>query len=136
MVMLFIGLFGAVLVWRRNVETQRWFLRLCIAAGPAGFIAVIAGWFTAEIGRQPYTVYGLLRTVDSVSPVTAGAVGTSLIVFIFAYSIVFAAGMYYILKLAKRGPEGPAHPPSAKPDEPVLGVPLALGREDSAEAAG
>lgn len=136
MIMLFIGLVGAVLVWRRKVEKQRWFLRLCVAAGPAGFIAVVAGWFTAEIGRQPYTVYGLLRTVDSVSPVTAGAVGTSLIVFIFAYSIVFAAGMYYILKLAQRGPEGPARPPSANPDEPVLGVPLALGRDDSAEAAG
>ncbi|MDH3914978.1 MAG: cytochrome ubiquinol oxidase subunit I [Chromatiales bacterium] len=136
MIMLFVGLVGAVLVWRRKVEKQRWFLHLCVAAGPAGFIAVIAGWFTAEIGRQPYTVYGLLRTVDSVSPVTAGAVGTSLIVFIFAYSIVFAAGMYYILKLAQRGPEGPARPPSAKPDEPVLGVPLALGRDDSAEAAG
>ena len=136
MIMLFVGLFGALLVWRRSIEKHRWFLRLCIATGPAGFVAVIAGWFTAEIGRQPYTVHGLLRTVDSVSPVTAGAVGTSLIVFIFAYSIVFAAGMYYILQLAQRGPQGPARPPSAKPDEAVLGLPLALGRDDSAETAG
>jgi len=129
MLMLFVGLFGALLMWRGRVQEHRWFLRLCMLSGPTGFIAVISGWIVAEVGRQPYTVYGLLRTADSVSPVTAGAVGTSLIVFVFVYTIVFGAGLYYILQLIRRGPEGPARPPSAAEGEPVLGTPLALGRD-------
>lgn len=104
MLMLFIGWFGAWLAWRGNLERHPWFLKLCFLSGPTGFIAVIAGWIVAEVGRQPWTVYGLLRTVDSVSPVTAEAVGTSLIVFIFVYGIVFSAGSYYLFKLAWAGP--------------------------------
>jgi cytochrome d ubiquinol oxidase subunit I len=102
--MLFIGWFGAWLAWRGTVERHRWFLRLCLVSGPAGFIAVLSGWFTAEIGRQPWTVQGLLRTADSVSPVTAGAVGMSLIVFVFVYTIVFSAVMLYMARLAIKGP--------------------------------
>jgi cytochrome d ubiquinol oxidase subunit I len=101
---------------------------------PAGFIAVITGWITAEVGRQPYTVYGLLKTADSVSPLTASAVGTSLIVFIFVYGIVFAAGFFYMVQAARRGPEGPARPPSGKPDgQPVRGSALPLTRREPAE---
>ena len=131
MLMMFVGLFGAFLMWRGTLRDQRWFLRTCMLAGPSGFVAVISGWIVAEVGRQPYTVYGLLRTVDSVSPVTAAAVETSLIVFVFVYTIIFGAGLYYILQLIRRGPEGPAQPPSAAPDEPVLGTPLALGRDEA-----
>jgi len=115
MLMLFIGYVGAFLTWRSDVSRHRWFLRLCFLSGPVGFIAVITGWITAEVGRQPYTVYGLLRTVDSVSPVTAGAVGTSLIVFVFVYSIVFTAGSYYLFKLAWAGPDEGEGPPPEKP---------------------
>jgi cytochrome d ubiquinol oxidase subunit I len=115
MLMLFIGYVGAFLTWRSDVTRHRWFLRLCFLSGPVGFVAVITGWITAEVGRQPYTVYGLLRTVDSVSPVTAGAVGTSLIVFIFVYSIVFTAGSYYLFKLAWAGPEEGEAPSQEKP---------------------
>jgi len=134
MLMLFIGLYGAFLVWRKKVESQPWFLRLCLLSGPAGFIAVLTGWITAEVGRQPYTVYGLLRTADSASPVTAAAVETSLIVFVFAYTIVFAAGAFYILQLALKGPEETGEPPEKEPEHPILGLPLALGRDDPAEA--
>ena len=132
--MLFIGLYGALLVWRNKVDSQPWFLRLCFAAGPTGFIAVLTGWFTAEVGRQPYTVYGLLRTADSVSPVTAAAVETSLIVFVFAYAIVFAAGTFYIFQLAFKGPEEKGPPPEKEPKHPILGLPLAMGRDETAEA--
>ena len=69
-----------------------WLHRLALAMGPAGFVAVIAGWVTTEVGRQPYTVHGLLRTVDSVSPLEAPAVATSLLAFICVYFIVFGAG--------------------------------------------
>jgi cytochrome bd ubiquinol oxidase subunit I len=110
MLMLFIGWFGAWQVWRGDVERHPWFLKLCFLSGPLGFVAVIAGWFVAEVGRQPWTVYGLLRTVDSVSPITASAVGTSLIVFVFVYSIVFTAGSYYLFQLAWAGPRAGAEP--------------------------
>jgi cytochrome d ubiquinol oxidase subunit I len=81
--------------------------------GPAGFVAVIAGWVTTEVGRQPYTVHGLLRTVDSASRLDAPAVAASLLAFIVVYFIVFGAGVIYILRLMSqpphRGEMGPAH---------------------------
>jgi cytochrome bd ubiquinol oxidase subunit I len=111
LLMLFIGWFGAWQVWRGDLLRHPWFLKLCFLSGPMGFIAVISGWIVAEVGRQPWTVYGLLRTVDSVSPVTASAVGTSLIVFVFVYAIVFTAGSYYLFKLAWAGPPSEEEPP-------------------------
>jgi cytochrome d ubiquinol oxidase subunit I len=85
--------------------------RFAIAMGPAGFVAVIAGWVTTEVGRQPFTVHGLLRTADSVSPLQAPAVAISLLAFVVVYFIVFGAGVYYILRLMShsphRGEEGP-----------------------------
>jgi cytochrome d ubiquinol oxidase subunit I len=85
--------------------------RVAIAMGPAGFVAVIAGWVTTEVGRQPFTVHGLLRTADSVSPLQAPAVAISLLAFIVVYFIVFGAGVYYILRLMShsphRGEQGP-----------------------------
>jgi cytochrome d ubiquinol oxidase subunit I len=91
--------------------------RFAVAMGPAGFVAVIAGWVTTEVGRQPFTVYGLMRTADSVSPLHAPAVATSLVAFIVVYFIVFGAGVLYILRLMsqppRRGEEGPQR------DQPV-----------------
>jgi cytochrome d ubiquinol oxidase subunit I len=77
--------------------------------GPAGFVAVIAGWVTTEVGRQPYTVYGLLRTADSVSPLDAPAVAASLVAFIIVYFAVFSVGVWYILRLMAHAPL-PAEP--------------------------
>src|SRR3546814_9043768 len=71
----------------------------------SGFVAVIAGWVTTEVGRQPYTIYGLLRTADSVSPLAAPAVGASLIAFIIVYFSVFGVGTWYIFKLMGKPPE-------------------------------
>ena len=105
-----------------------------LRGGPDWFIAVLTGWFTAEVGRQPYTVYGLLRTVDSVSPVTAAAVETSLIVFVFAYAIVFAAGTYYIFQLAFKGPEEPGPSTEGDSERAIIGVPMSMGRDSPAEA--
>lgn len=75
-----------------------------IAMGPAGFVAVIAGWVTTEVGRQPYTVYGLLRTADSVSPLDTPAVATSLIAFVVVYFAVFSVGIWYMLRLMAHAP--------------------------------
>jgi cytochrome d ubiquinol oxidase subunit I len=74
-------------------------------AAPLGFIAVLAGWFVAEVGRQPWVVYGVLRTADAVSPVPGGSVLASIILFVIVYGIVFGAGVYYIAKLVQRGPD-------------------------------
>jgi cytochrome d ubiquinol oxidase subunit I len=119
LLMLFIGWFGAWRTWPGKGRYPPWFLRLCLVSGPVGFVAVISGWITAEVGRQPWTVQGLLRTVDSVSPVTPGAVGTSLIVFVFVYTIVFGAGALFMFRVAGKGPV-PTPPPGTEPERPPL----------------
>ncbi|WJR78902.1 cytochrome ubiquinol oxidase subunit I [Bradyrhizobium sp. NP1] len=84
--------------------------------GPAGFIAVLAGWITTETGRQPFTVFGLLRTADAASPLAAPAVGSSLLAFVIVYFVVFIAGIVYILRLMAQPPHpGEAGPPSDVP---------------------
>ncbi|MGJ4993325.1 cytochrome ubiquinol oxidase subunit I [Bradyrhizobium sp. HKCCYLR20261] len=117
MLMLALGLFSLWERWRGRLYINRGLHRFAIAMGPAGFIAVIAGWVTTETGRQPFTVYGLLRTADSVSPLAAPAVGASLIAFIVVYFIIFAAGVAYILRLMA----DPPHPgePGPSGTEPV-----------------
>ena len=114
--MIGLGLWGAYLVWRGRVERSTLFLRSAIAMGPAGFVAVIAGWIVAEVGRQPYVIYGLLRTEDAVSPIGAGAVSASLLAFLVVYAIVFSVGALYILRLLAEGPVAGAHeaPPSER----------------------
>jgi cytochrome bd ubiquinol oxidase subunit I len=72
--------------------------------GPAGFVAVVAGWIVAEVGRQPWVIYGVLRTADAVSPVTRGEVSASLLAFMAIYALVFSVGALYILRLIERGP--------------------------------
>ena len=98
------GLWGAVLLLRGGLERCRPYLWFAAAMGPAGFIAVIAGWTTAEVGRQPYVVYGYLRTADAVSPVGAGPISISLLVFLLVYAVVFCVGALYILRLIGKGP--------------------------------
>jgi cytochrome d ubiquinol oxidase subunit I len=75
-----------------------------MALAPSGFIAVLAGWFVTEIGRQPYIVYEILRTSDAVSPVGAPSIAISLTAFVITYTFVFGAGAYYILHLINKGP--------------------------------
>jgi cytochrome d ubiquinol oxidase subunit I len=102
--MLGLGMWSLWARWRRTLYDSKWLHRAAMLMGPSGFVAVLAGWYTTEVGRQPYTVYGLLRTSDSISNVDAEAVGASLVAFIVVYFIVFGAGVFYILRLAYRGP--------------------------------
>jgi cytochrome d ubiquinol oxidase subunit I len=105
LLMVFVAVCGVVLRIRGSLYERRWFLRLCVACTPIGFIAVIAGWITTESGRQPWIVYDLMRTAEGVSPaVTGSGVMTSLVTFFVAYAIIFSAGTYYILILIRRGP--------------------------------
>ncbi len=103
--MLGLGLWSLWARWQRTLTTNRWLHRLAVVMGPSGFVAVLAGWITTEVGRQPYTVYGLLRTSESLSPVDAPAVATSLIAFIVVYFFVFGAGTFYILRMMDKPAE-------------------------------
>ena len=85
------------------------FLRFQLAMGPSGLVALLAGWFTAEIGRQPWTVYGVLRTVDAASPQGAPQLGLTLLLFVVVYGAVFGMGIITMLRLIRRGPEPVAH---------------------------
>ncbi len=90
---------------RGGLYQDRWLHRVSLIMAPAGFIAVIAGWITTEVGRQPFTIYNQLRTAQSVAPIDAAAVGTSLLVFIVVYFFVFGAGIFYILRLCNQAPK-------------------------------
>jgi cytochrome d ubiquinol oxidase subunit I len=103
--MLGIGLWSLYLRWKGTLFTNRTFLTAAMIMTPSGFGAVLFGWFTAEIGRQPYVVYGHLRTADAVSPIAAGAVTASLLIFIVVYAFVFGFGSYYLAKILRRGPD-------------------------------
>ncbi len=107
--MLLLALTGVLLWWRRRLFEHRWYLRCWIAMMPAGFIALLTGWYTAEIGRQPWVVYGVMRTADAASVLAASSVMTSLIVYFVTYMILFGFGSWYLLKVLRRGPE--AAPP-------------------------
>ena len=111
--MIGLGLWGAVLWLRGGPERSRLFLWSSVLMGPAGFVAVISGWTVAEVGRQPYTVYGLLRTAQSVSPIGRGEVSASLIGFLVVYAVVFSAGALFILRLIALGPQAAGGEPVA-----------------------
>ena len=130
LLMLLLGVWSLYARWRGKLDDSSWLHRLALLMGPAGFVAVIAGWVTTEVGRQPFTVYGLLRTAQSVSPLHAPAVATSLLAFIAVYFIVFGAGIVYVLHLM-------ASPPRAAEPGPQAGPQRAAGiMPASAVAAG
>jgi len=110
--MLLLGVSSLVARWTGKLYDWNWLKRFAVLMGPAGFIAVIAGWMTTEVGRQPFTVYGLLRTAESASPLAAPAVGASLVAFVIVYFAVFGMGSWYLLKLMSRAPQPhePEHP--------------------------
>jgi cytochrome d ubiquinol oxidase subunit I len=96
---------GAWAAWRRmrgRLYDDPWLHRASMVMGPMGFVAVLAGWVTTEVGRQPFTVYGLLRTSDSLAPVAAPAVAASLLAFIVVYFFIFGAGTFYLLRMMNK----------------------------------
>src|SRR5262245_27265965 len=92
---------------RRRLYDAHWYLRICQVASCFGFIAVLAGWTTTEVGRQPWTVYGLVRTADSVSPSLTGPdVLLSLSLYVIVYLLIYPVGVGLMLRLVRRGPAG------------------------------
>jgi cytochrome d ubiquinol oxidase subunit I len=139
MLMLLLGVWAAWARLRRQLYRSRLFLSFAVLMGPAGLIAILAGWFTTEVGRQPWVVYGVMRTSDAVSIHSPLELSVSLAIFVVAYFAVFGTGISYILKLVARGPEQslsqaeaglhrrPARPLSAAPDH--VDPAIVLGKE-------
>jgi cytochrome d ubiquinol oxidase subunit I len=117
LLIVFLGVTGLVLRWRGRLYDSRLFQRFAVGMGPAGFLAVTAGWIVTEAGRQPFTVYGLLRTADSVGPVAAPALAASLLAFVVVYVVVFGSGMAFTVHLFGQTP-GP-HDPGPPVNEPI-----------------
>lgn len=117
LVMIALGAVGLWLRWRGRLYQRDWFLRWAVAMGPTGLIAATFGWITTEVGRQPYTVYGLMTTAESVSPIAAPAVAASLTAFVVVYFSVFGAGLWYLFRLF-------GHPPEPHEAGLALGEPI------------
>jgi cytochrome d ubiquinol oxidase subunit I len=122
-IMLIVVIIGQILQVTRRLFDSVWFLRLCQAVAPLGFAAVIAGWITTEVGRQPWTVYGVMRTVDSVSPSLTGTdVAISFALYIIVYLVMFPTGIAFMAGLVRRGPQEPGLDPelieSGRPNRP------------------
>jgi cytochrome d ubiquinol oxidase subunit I len=114
-----IGLTGVFLWWRKRLFTASWFLRPLVYCWPLGFIAILAGWMVTEIGRQPWVAYGILRTADATSPVTASTVAISLLLFVLVYCVVFSIGVLYIYRMLRKGPKQIAPEPEPLPNRPL-----------------
>jgi cytochrome bd ubiquinol oxidase subunit I len=108
LLMIAIGAVGALLWMRGRLFETRWYLMGAQHVWPLGFVAILAGWWVTETGRQPWITTGILRTADAISPVAAWAVLTTLVLFVLIYTSVFSMGIYYINKLIDKGPSGAA----------------------------
>jgi cytochrome d ubiquinol oxidase subunit I len=129
-VMIAIGWVGAWLWLRGRLFETRWYLQSVQYTWPLGFVAILAGWYVTEVGRQPWIASGVLRTADAASPVGLGAVLLGLVLFVLVYGVVFSTGIYYINRLIEYGPKGMA----AAPAEGMPSRPLSAA-EDAAHVA-
>src|SRR5215813_4128805 len=122
LLMLVLAWLGSYLMLRQRLEQNRLLLWAIFLSFPLPFIAILTGWYTAEVGRQPWVVYGLLRTADAVTPfLTARSATISLVVFVVVYALIFAFGTFYIYRLLHAGPVGHlVEPPiTAVPNRPM-----------------
>ena len=104
LLMLLLAIVGVALRRGGRLFENRLFQSFALAMGPTGYVALLMGWVTTEVGRQPWVVYGLMRTADAVSPVTVQNVGLSMMIFVIVYFVVFGTGAWYIFKLIRSGP--------------------------------
>jgi cytochrome bd ubiquinol oxidase subunit I len=132
-VMLGLVLLGGWLRWRGRLFDTPLFLRLAQLAAPLGFVAVVAGWCVTEVGRQPWTVYGLLRTAQSVSPsLTSSDVAISLAGYMLVYLLIYPSGLLLMVRIVRKGLEFSAEASKIKPERrrtPVLAGALELDGE-------
>jgi cytochrome d ubiquinol oxidase subunit I len=120
LIMVAISWVGVVLIWRGQLESSRWFLWAAFLSFPTGFIAVLCGWYTAEVGRQPWVVYHILRTKDAITPsLTGGEALFSLVAYVAVYVAIYAFGLTYIYRLLRRGPAAEPEAVSQLPGRPI-----------------
>ncbi|TCK09145.1 cytochrome ubiquinol oxidase subunit I [Marinobacterium mangrovicola] len=105
MLMLVLGLWGSWALWRRKLFGNPYLLRFALLMGPSGLIALLAGWFTTELGRQPWVVYGVLKTADAASPHQVNELTITLVLFVLVYVLIFGTGIRYMLSLIRKGPD-------------------------------
>ena len=124
LVMLATVIVGLVLWKRKRLFDTSWYLRLCMLVSPLGFVAVLAGWTTTEVGRQPWVIYGVMRTSEGVTPsLTASDVAISLATYVISYLIIFGGGFILLRRLVRIGPpEKEAHETQAHPKRPLSAV--------------
>jgi cytochrome d ubiquinol oxidase subunit I len=125
LLMIALGLAGAWQRWRGRLYHSAGLWRFSLLMGPAGLLAILAGWYTTEIGRQPWVVYNVMRTADAVSPHSALEVGVALVLFVLVYFLVFGAGVAYMMGLVRKGPGSftapdPGATPGSAPQQPVI----------------
>jgi cytochrome d ubiquinol oxidase subunit I len=114
LLMIALGLWALWARWRGRLYQSRVLQRFAVCMGPAGLVAILAGWYTTEVGRQPWVVYGLMRTADGVTPHGALEVGLTLLLFVVVYFLVFGAGIHYMLRLMRLGPDSDSgHAPTS-----------------------
>jgi cytochrome d ubiquinol oxidase subunit I len=114
LLMITLGLWALWARWRGRLYDARLLHRFALCMGPAGLVAILAGWYTTEIGRQPWVVYGLMRTADAVTPHQAPEVGLTLLLFVVVYFLVFGAGIGYLLRLMRQAPDSDSgHTPAS-----------------------
>jgi cytochrome d ubiquinol oxidase subunit I len=141
LLMLALGVWAAWVRWKGQLYETGPLLRYALYMGPMGLVAMLAGWFTTEIGRQPWIVYNLMRTANGVTPNGALEVGVTLALFVVIYFIVFGAGAVYILRLIRKGPvphEGDAPVPGGPgefrtPSRPISATPDVDGSQPLAD---
>src|SRR6202043_4116475 len=122
LVMLLVAWVGSYLIHKGRIEQSRVLLWLTFLSVPLPLIAILAGWFTAEVGRQPWVVYGVLRTADAMTPfLTTRAATISLVIFCAVYAFIFLFGTFYIYRLIRTGPRGQLFeiPHLAVPNRPM-----------------
>jgi cytochrome bd ubiquinol oxidase subunit I len=111
MLMFAVGVASLWLRFRGTLFKSRWFLWMLVFMTPSGIIATLAGWYVAETGRQPWVIYGILKTVDAVSPVPAQALLSTLIAFVCVYAVFITAFLVFTLRIIRRGPvAAPVYP--------------------------
>lgn len=135
--MVLLGIVGAWKRWRGQLYSSPVLKRFALWMGPSGLIAILAGWYVTEIGRQPWVVYGLMRTKDAVSNHSAMTLSIGLVILVVMYLAIFGMGIAYMLRLVKQGPQ--PHAEQALEHEPSINQrparPLSAADESPASSA-
>ncbi|MDF7674663.1 cytochrome ubiquinol oxidase subunit I [Acetobacteraceae bacterium ESL0709] len=103
--MILAGFASLWLRWKKRFYNSTFFQRFMLLMGPSGFLAILCGWVTTEVGRQPWTVYGQLRTVDSASPLMASSLTFSVVLFVIVYCFIFGTGLMFLFRMLRKTPE-------------------------------